>query len=123
MNATEELQYIDSYDKIDAVLERVAEIHQATGKYFGIAIDFHGRVHKPMAKILAKKLEEFDPMFIEEPVLCENMEDFTEIAHAANIPIAAGERPFSRWDFKHLLQLAPLTSSNRTSLMPAVSRK
>ena len=42
----------------------------------GIAIDFHGRVHKPMAKILAKKLEEFDPMFIEEPVLCENMEYF-----------------------------------------------
>ena len=71
MNATEELQYIDSYDKIDAVLERVASIREATGKYFGIAIDFHGRVHKPMAKILAKKLEEFDPMFIEEPVLCE----------------------------------------------------
>ncbi|MDR1769231.1 MAG: galactonate dehydratase [Hungatella sp.] len=104
MNATEELQYIDSYDKIDAVLERVAEIRKATGKYFGIAIDFHGRVHKPMAKILAKKLEEFDPMFIEEPVLCENMEDFTEIARSANIPIATGERLFSRWDFKRLLQ-------------------
>ena len=54
MNATEELQYIDTYDKIDAVLERVASIREATGKYFGIAIDFHGRVHKPMAKILAK---------------------------------------------------------------------
>ena len=69
MNATEELQMIDSYDKIDAVLERVAAIRESCGKYFGIAIDFHGRVHKPMAKILAKKLEEFDPMFIEEPVL------------------------------------------------------
>mgnify|MGYP000898528663 CR=1 FL=1 len=32
----------------------------AVGKYFGIAIDFHGRVHKPMAKILAKKLEPID---------------------------------------------------------------
>ena len=64
MNATEELQMIDSYDKIDAVLERVAAIRESCGKYFGIAIDFHGRVHKPMAKILAKKLEEFDPMFI-----------------------------------------------------------
>ena len=103
MNATEELQYIDSYDKIDAVLERVASIREATGKYFGIAIDFHGRVHKPMAKILAKKLEEFDPMFIEEPVLCENMEDFHDIATSCNIPIATGERLFSRWDFKRLL--------------------
>ena len=66
MNATEELQFIDSYEKVDAVLERVAAIRKATGKYFGIAVDFHGRVHKPMAKILAKKLEEYDLMFIEE---------------------------------------------------------
>lgn len=103
MNATEELQMIDSYEKIDAVLERVAAIRETCGKYFGIAVDFHGRVHKPMAKTLAKKLEEFDPMFIEEPVLCENMEDFREIAAACNIPIATGERLFSKWDFKRLL--------------------
>ena len=105
MNATEELQMIDTYDKIDAVLERVAAIREACGKHFGIAIDFHGRVHKPMAKVLAKKLEEFDPMFIEEPVLCENMEVFPEIAAACNIPIATGERLFSRYDFKRLLQI------------------
>lgn len=104
MNATDELQIIDSYDKIDAVLERVAAIREACGKYFGIAIDFHGRVHKPMAKILAKKLEEFDPMFIEEPVLCENMEDFREIRRIANIPIATGERLYTKYDFKRLLQ-------------------
>lgn len=104
MNATEELQYIDDYSKIDAVLERVAAIREACGKYFGIAIDFHGRVHRPMAKILAKKLEEFDPMFIEEPVLCENMEAFKEIAMAANIPVATGERLFSKWDYKRLFQ-------------------
>lgn len=105
MNATEELQMIDSYEKIDAVLERVASIREAVGKYFGIAIDFHGRVHKPMAKILAKNLEEFDPMFIEEPVLCEHMEEFKEIARACNIPIATGERLFSKYDFKRLLQV------------------
>lgn len=103
MNATEELQYIDTYDKIDAVLERVASIRESVGKNFGIAIDFHGRVHKPMAKILAKKLEEFDPMFIEEPVLCENMELFKEISASCNIPIATGERLFSKYDFKRLL--------------------
>lgn len=104
MNATEELQMVDSYEKIDQVLERVAAIREKCGKYFGIAIDFHGRVHKPMAKILAKKLEEFEPMFIEEPVLCEHMENFKEIAAACNIPIATGERLYSRYDFKRLLQ-------------------
>lgn len=105
MNATEELQFIDSYEKIDQVLERVACIREACGKYFGIAIDFHGRVHKPMAKVLAKKLEEFDPMFLEEPVLCEHMEYFPEIAASCNIPIATGERLFTRYDFKRLLQI------------------
>ena len=82
----------------------VGAIRESCGKYFGIAIDFHGRVHKPMAKVLAKKLEEFDPMFIEEPVLCENMEVFKEIAAACNVPIATGERLFTKYDFKRLLQ-------------------
>lgn len=104
MNATEELQFVDSYDKIDAVLERVAAIRSSCGKYFGIAIDFHGRVHKPMAKVLAKKLEEFDPMFLEEPVLCEHMDEFKEVARACNIPIATGERLFSKYDFRRLLE-------------------
>ena len=102
MNATEELQYIDSYEKVEQVLERVAAIRESCGKYFGIAVDFHGRVHKPMAKVLAKKLEEFDPMFLEEPVLCEHMELFKEIADCCNIPIATGERLFTKYDFKRL---------------------
>ena len=102
MNATEELQYIDSYEKVEQVLERVAAIRESCGKYFGIAVDFHGRVHKPMAKVLAKKLEEFDPMFLEEPVLCEHMELFKEIADCCNIPIATGERLFTKYEFKRL---------------------
>ncbi len=56
-----------------------------------------------MAKILAKELEVFRPMFLEEPVLPENNEALREIASATNIPIATGERMFSRWDFKRLL--------------------
>lgn len=103
MNATEELQYLDSYEKIDAVLERVAAIRESVGDYFGIAVDFHGRVHKPMAKVLAHELEQFRPMFIEEPVLPQNNEDLREIAQHTSIPIATGERMFSKWDFKNLL--------------------
>lgn len=103
MNATEELQYIDSHEKIDQVLERVSTIRETVGPYIGIGIDFHGRVHKPMAKILAKELETFRPMFIEEPVLPENNEALRDIANHVNIPIATGERMYSRWDFKPLL--------------------
>jgi galactonate dehydratase len=104
MNATEELQYVDSHEKVDQVLERVAAIREAVGNYVGIGIDFHGRVHKPMAKILVKELEQFRPMFIEEPVLPENNEALREIANLTATPIATGERMFSRWDFKTLLQ-------------------
>lgn len=103
MNATEELQMIDSFSKVENVLERVAIIRENLGKDFGIGIDFHGRVHKPMAKLLAKELEQYHPMFIEEPVLPENNEALREIARHTSIPIATGERMYSRWDFKKLL--------------------
>ncbi|MEH7096321.1 galactonate dehydratase [Neobacillus vireti] len=103
MNGTEELQYVDSYEKIDQVLERIAAVRESVGPYIGIGIDFHGRVHKPMAKILAKELEQFRPMFIEEPVLSENNEALKEISQHTSIPIATGERMFSRWDFKSIL--------------------
>ena len=104
MNATEELQYVDSYDKIDAAVKRIAAVREAVGPTIGIGIDFHGRVHKPMAKILAKELEAYRPMFIEEPVLPENNEALREIVNRVSIPIATGERMFSRWQFKNLLQ-------------------
>lgn len=104
MNATEELQYIDSYEKIDEAVSRIAAVREAVGANIGIGIDFHGRVHKPMAKLLAKELESYRPMFIEEPVLPENNEALRDIANHTSIPIATGERMFSRWDFKPLLE-------------------
>ncbi|RSL33056.1 galactonate dehydratase [Salibacterium salarium] len=104
MNGTEEMQYVDSYEKIDETVERVAAVREAVGKGVGIGIDFHGRVHKPMAKVLAKELEPYRPMFLEEPVVPENNEALRDIANHTHIPIATGERMFSRWDFKSLLQ-------------------
>lgn len=103
MNATEELQYVDSYDKVDQAIERIAMVREAVGQHVGIGVDFHGRVHKPMAKFLAKGLEPYRPMFIEEPVLPENNEALREIAQHVAIPIATGERMFSKWQFKKLL--------------------
>ena len=104
MNATEEMHYIDSYEKIDAVCNRVAAIRDALGLKMDIAVDFHGRVHKTMAKVLARALDEYHLMFIEEPVLPQNNEALREIARATTTPIATGERMFSRWEFKNLLQ-------------------
>lgn len=104
MNASEELQYVDTFDKVDRVLGNVAAVRDAVGPHFGIGVDFHGRVHKPMAKVLFKELEPYRLMFIEEPVLSEHAECLREFATLANIPIALGERLFSRWDFKKILE-------------------
>ena len=103
MNASEEMHYIDSFKKVDAVLDRARAIREAVGSDMEFAIDFHGRIHKPMAKIIAKELEPYHPMFIEEPVLTENIEALRDIVSATSTPIATGERMFSRWDFKKIL--------------------
>ena len=103
MNASEELQFVDSHAKIDAIVARVAAVREAAGPHMGIAVDFHGRVHRPMAKVLVGELEPFKLMFIEEPVLSEHSEALREIARHCGTPIALGERLFSRWDFKRIL--------------------
>lgn len=104
MNATEELEYVDTHRKIDEAVARIAAVRTAVGPDIGIGIDFHGRVHRPMVKALAKELEPFHPMFIEEPVLPENNEALRELAAVTSIPIATGERMFSKWQFKTLLK-------------------
>lgn len=103
MNGTEEMQFVDSHDKIDLTLANVAAVREAVGPNIGIGVDFHGRVHKPMAKALIKELEPYKLMFIEEPVLSENYEALKAIAHLTATPIALGERLYSRWDFKRIL--------------------
>ena len=103
MNATEELHYIDSHVKIEAAAARLANVREAGGADLGIGIDFHGRVHKSMAKALARELEPYNPMFIEEPVLPENSEALREVAHYTTTPIAMGERMYTRWGFKGIL--------------------
>ncbi|RWL45854.1 MAG: galactonate dehydratase [Mesorhizobium sp.] len=106
MNGTEELQIVDSHDRIDAAVERVAMVREAVGPNIGIAVDFHGRVHRPMARILVKELEPYRLMFIEEPVLSESREALKEIAKLGSTPIALGERLYSRWDFKSVFEEA-----------------
>lgn len=103
MNATEELYMIDTPDKTEKAIERVAAVREAVGSSVGISVDFHGRVSKTMAKRLMKELEPYHLMFIEEPVLPENNETLREIARAGCTPIATGERMYTRWDFKPLL--------------------
>jgi galactonate dehydratase len=96
---TEELQYIDSWDKVERCVANVGAVREAVGPHIGIGVDFHGRVHKPMAKVLLRELEPFHLMFVEEPVLSEHLASCLDVLRQSPIPIALGERLYSRWDF------------------------
>jgi len=100
MNATAELDWLGTPKAFDGVVERV-QAAQAEG--MDVGLDFHGRVHKPMAKQLAKLLEPLGLLFIEEPLLSENPEGLAQFAQLVSTPIALGERLYSRWDFKPFL--------------------
>ena len=102
MNGTEEMHYVDDFSKIEEVANRIAQVREKFGYEIGIGVDFHGRVHKTMAKVLARELDQFKLMFIEEPVMAQNNEALREIVKHTSTPIATGERMFSRWDYKNL---------------------
>jgi len=97
MNATAEIDWIGTPKLFDEVIDRVRAAQDAG---MDVGLDFHGRVHRPLAKQLAKALEPLGLMFIEEPILSENPEGLAQIAQLVSTPIALGERLYSRWDFK-----------------------
>ncbi len=101
MNATAELGYLENPERFAEVLERVRAV-QAEGLTVGL--DFHGRVHRAMSKQLLQALEPLHPLFVEEPVLSEHLEALREVTHGSNIPIALGERLYSRWEVKPFLE-------------------
>lgn len=102
MNATEEMHFVDTHAKVERVLENVQAVRDAVGPDIGLGLDFHGRVHKPMAKVLMRELAPFKLMFIEEPVLSDHLECIPELASISPAPIALGERLYSRYDFKRV---------------------
>ncbi|KAI5196861.1 mandelate racemase/muconate lactonizing enzyme family protein [Aureobasidium subglaciale] len=97
MNATEDIGWLDDAAVLDATVERL-KIVKSLGLNAGL--DFHGRLHRPMAKQLAKALEPYRPLFIEEPILVEHIEALKQLAAQTSIPIALGERLYHRWDAK-----------------------
>ncbi|CEN61020.1 Putative Mandelate racemase/muconate lactonizing enzyme family protein [Aspergillus calidoustus] len=101
MNATEDVNWVDSPSVLEATVERLKTV-KALGLDAGL--DFHGRLHKPMAKQLAKALEPYKPLFIEEPLLCEHPEAIKQLSDQTAIPIAFGERLYTRWDIKRFLE-------------------
>ena len=82
---------------------KVKAVREAVGDDFGIAIDGHGRLSPTNAMEMAKRIEPYGVLFFEEPVLPEYPEAMAEVRRVARIPIATGERLFTRYPFRDLL--------------------
>lgn len=101
MNATDDIAWIDSPDVLATAVHHVHEV-RALG--LDVGVDFHGRLHKGMAKQLAKLLEPHRPLFIEEPMLPTQPEEIADLAKQISTPIALGERLYTRFDFRPYLE-------------------
>ncbi|MGW4244117.1 galactonate dehydratase [Nocardia sp. NPDC004722] len=104
MNASAEMEAIDTPRATLGIVERVAAVREAVGDEFDIAVDFHGRLSVAMARRVLPLLEPYLPMFVEEPLVPEVSDRIGEITRATSIPIATGERLYSRWDFLPVLE-------------------
>ena len=97
-------RYIKTQAEVEYAAETFAGLRQAMGKDVDIAIDFHGAISPATAKLLIKAYEPYQPMFIEEPCQAQNHDIMAEIARGTFLPIATGERVFTKWGFREVLE-------------------
>jgi len=99
-----ELGVIASPAEVDQAVAAFAALREAGGKDVDIGIDFHGAISPQNAKLLIKGLEPYQPLFVEEPVQCQNVDVMADIARGTHLPIATGERIFTKWGFREILE-------------------
>jgi galactonate dehydratase len=105
MNASGIMSRMGSVAEIDGVLDRVAAAREVLGPHRDVAVDFHGRFTLANSRRIAPLLEPLRPFFIEEPVVPENSHLIGELTRSTSVPIATGERLYSRQDFLPVLQV------------------
>src|SRR4051794_40200311 len=97
-------RYVETPGEVAYAVERFAELRKTVGPDIDIGIDFHGAISPATAKLLIKGYEPYNPMFIEEPCQAQNHDVMAEIARGTHLPIATGERVFTKWGFLDVLQ-------------------
>ena len=98
------IKYIEGQKFVDEVVERFKALRDKYGDEVDIGLDFHGAVQPPTALLLMKALEPYNPWFYEEIIQALNVDIMAELARKTHIPIATGERIFTKWGFKEILE-------------------
>lgn len=102
-NASAQLGRIETAAQVHRIVDQFTELRAAVGDDFDFAIDFHGRFSTAMARRVLPLLEPLFPLFVEETVLPEFSRDLAQVTAGTSIPIATGERLYSRWDYRDVL--------------------
>ena len=93
-----------SRDQADLAYDRVAAVREAIGPDVDILVEVHGNLGTTSAIQIGQRLEALDPFFYEEPVDAMNVECMRKVGENVNIPIAAGERLYTRYGFREYIE-------------------
>ena len=103
LNASGRMEPIETLAGTQAVVDRVAAVREAIGPDHDLVVDFHGRMSTAMSRRLLPLLEPLSPLFVEEPALPEYSRDLARLVEHTTVPLATGERLYSRWDFRDVV--------------------
>jgi galactonate dehydratase len=103
MNGSGPLGPIGTSGQAARIVGRLAAVREVIGPDRDVVVDFHGRMSTAMSRRLLPLLEPLSPLFVEEPVLPEFSRDLGALAAHTTVPLATGERLYSRWDFRDVL--------------------
>ena len=97
-------RFVETPGFVKKAADNFAMLREAVGPDADIGIDFHGAISPATAKLLIKAIEPYQPMFVEEPVNCQYVDAMADIARGTHLPIATGERIFTKWGFREILE-------------------
>ncbi len=95
---------VDSPAVVEQAVAVVEALRNEAGSSIDLALDAHGRLSPAMAIRFARALEPYHPLFLEEPCLPENIDTMVTVARSTSIPIATGERLFTKWGYRQVLE-------------------
>jgi galactonate dehydratase len=103
MNGSGRMAPIETAARTAEVVDRLAAVRDVIGPDRDVVVDFHGRMSTAMSRRLLPLLEPLLPLFVEEPVLPEYSRDLRSLVECSSVPLATGERLYSRWDFRDVV--------------------
>jgi galactonate dehydratase len=104
MNASGRLAAIPTPAELDGIVDRLAAVRSVLGRHRDVALDLHGRASFPAARLILPAVAQLRPLLVEEPLVPEHGHRLAELVACSPVPLATGERLYSRSDFLPALQ-------------------